>query len=58
MARATVTVCLVLGEPTFGWCERCQFSELAVFQVTVLTDDGVAPGGTYRRRLRCDSLEG
>lgn len=59
MERATVTIWLVLsGEPTFEWCDRCQFSELVVAPVVLLTDDGVTPGGTYRRCLRCDPLEG
>jgi len=58
MAQMTVNIWLVLsGEPTFEWCDRCQFSELAVVPVTILDDWGVTPGGTYRRCLRCDPLE-
>lgn len=57
MATRWVTAHIIVGTPTFEWCETCQFSEMAVFPLSLLSEAGVSNCGTYRRRLRCDPAE-
>ena len=57
MAVRWVTATFVVGEPTLEWCGTCQFSEMAAFPLTLLSEAGVMPGGVYRRCLRCDPVE-
>lgn len=50
----TLAIYIVLGEPTFEWCDVCQFNELATFPVTSISVIGVGSFGTLRRCLRCN----
>jgi hypothetical protein len=50
---------VVIGEITFGeWCDICNFSEILVAPVFVLSDDGISQLGTYRCCRRCNPPEG
>lgn len=57
MAVRWVTAHVVVGTPTFEWCDACQFSEMAVFPLNAISEAGVSPMGTYRRCLRCNPVE-
>lgn len=57
MAIRWVTLTIVCGEPTFEWCDACQFSALAVFPLTAISTEGVGPFGEYRRCLHCKPVE-
>lgn len=58
MAVRYVTAHVIVGEPTFEWCDVCQFNALGVFPCTLISEAGVSPFGVVRRCLRCNPPDG